>query len=255
MSCDAQSAKLLKEQGEQADKILAASSISSQTNEYIKQANKFMACGTDCQNSRKEQELLYNYQGAQMSLFNGTDNLESTSKNYYSFAKGNSAYVDFNQDKLGAVADNITKKYSDMFNEIVQTSRSLNNAYQSDFVNVNHAKDLYQEYLRKNKETELKLKNTLNDISTSDRKNYYEDQQLNDLRWWYYIYLVIYVLLFITFCISAFFVPTEVSKTKRLGIAVFLGLYIFVAKYIAIAVIKVWGYIGSLFPKNVYLSI
>ena len=254
-SCDEQSAKLLKEQGAKYDSIIASNSTSVQTNRIIQQAQDFLACGTDCQRAKKEQELLRSYQTAQMGLFNGTDNLESTSKNYYTFAKGDGGYNDFNKGKLGDVAKQIAAKYSTMFNEIAHNSGILNNVYQSDFINVNHAKELHQTLVQKNKDLETRLKDILNDISTSDRKSYYEDQELDDLRWWYNIYLAIYVILLVTFIISSFFAPTEMTKYKRIAVVVFLALYIFLAKYAAIALIKLWEYIGSFFPKNVYLSI
>lgn len=254
-SCDEQSAKLLKEQATKYDSIIASNSTSAQTNRIIQQAQDFLACGTDCQRAKKEQELLRNYQTAQMGLFNGTDNLESTSKNYYTFAKGDSGYNDFNKGKLRDVANQIAAKYSTMFNEIVNNSQVLNNVYQSDFINVNHAKELHQSLVQKNKDLDTRLKDILNDISTSDRKTYYEDQELDDLHWWYKIYLAIYIILLITFVISSFFVPTEMTKYKRIAVVVFLALYIFLAKYAAIGLIKLWAYIGSFFPKNVYLSI
>ena len=254
-SCDEQSAKLLKEQGAKYDSIIASNSTSVQTNRIIQQAQDFLACGTDCQRAKKEQELLRSYQTAQMGLFNGTDNLESTSKNYYTFAKGDGGYNNFSKGKIGDVANQIAAKYATMFNEIAHNSGILNNVYQSDFINVNHAKELHQTLVQKNKDLETRLKDILNDISTSDRKSYYEDQELDDLRWWYNIYLAIYVILLVTFVISSFFVPTEMTKYKRIAVVVFLALYIFLAKYAAIALIKLWEYIGSFFPKNVYLSI
>jgi hypothetical protein len=254
-SCDEQSAKLLQEQATKYDNILAANSTSAQTNKIIQQAQAYLACDADCQRAKKEQELLHDYQSAQMRLFNGTDNLDSTSKNYYTFAKGDSGYNDFNKGKLGDVANQIAAKYSTMFNEIVHNSEVLNNVYQSDFINVNHAKELHKTLMQKNKELDTRLKDTLNDISTSDRKTYYEDQELDDLRWWYNIYLAIYIILLVTFVISSFLAPTEMTKYKRIAVVVFLALYIFLAKYAAIALIKLWEYIGSFFPKNVYLSI
>jgi hypothetical protein len=254
-SCDEQSAKLLQEQATKYDSIIGSNSTSAQTNKIIQQAQAFLTCDAACQRAIKEKELLRDYQSAQMGLFNGADNLESTSKNYYTFAKGDSGYNDFNKGKRRDVANQIATKYSTMFNEIVHNSEVLNNVYQSDFINVNHAKELHQTLAKKNKDLDTLLKDTLNDISTSDRKTYYEDQELDDLNWWYKIYLAIYVILLITFVVSSFFVPTEMTKYKRIAIIVFLTLYIFLAKYAAIALIKLWKYIGSFFPKNVYLSI
>jgi hypothetical protein len=254
-SCDEQSAKLLQEQAIKYDSIIGSNSTSAQTNKIIQQAQAFLTCDAACQRAIKEKELLHDYQSAQMRLFNGTDNLESTSKNYYTFAKGDSGYNDFNKGKHGDVANKIAAKYSAMFNEIVHNSEVLNNVYQSDFINVNHAKELSQTLVQKNKDLDTLLKDTLNDISTSDRKTFYEDQELDDLHWWYNIYLTIYVITLIIFVVSLFLVPTEMTKYKRIAIVIFLALYIFLAKYAAIGLIKLWVYIGSFFPKNVYLSI
>jgi len=254
-TCDETTAAALKEQATIYNQSLAKTSISAQAADFIAKAQGYLACDPECERKKTEASLLTDYQNAQMSLFTGPESLASTSKNYYTFAKGSEGYNEFNAGKLGDVADQITAKYSSAFNEIVNTSEVLNNVYQSDFTNVRHAKELYETLGEKNDDMDTKLKDTLNDISTSDRKSYYEDQELDNLRWWYNIYLVIYIICLLTFVISSIFTPTEMSIRSRVAIIVFLGLYIYLAKYVAVAIIKLWMYITSFFPKNVYLSI
>lgn len=254
-SCDENTAKALAAQAQNFNSILAANSTSVQTNDIIKKAQSYLVCDPECERKKQAQSLLTDYQNAQMNLFTGPESLHSTSQTYYTFTKDTNGYNEFNRGKLGDVADQITTKYSNAFNEIVHTSELLNSVYKSDFTNSKHAKELYESLVQKNKELDNVVKDTLNDISTSDRKSYYEDQELDNLRWWHKIYLALYILLLITFIISSFVVPSNMSINKRIGIAAFLGLYIYFVSDIAVGFVKMWQYILSFLPKNVYLSL
>ena len=122
-------------------------------------------------------------------------------------------------------------------------------------MNVQNAKNLYNSMIKKNNKFDITAKNTLYDISTNDRKSYYEDQELNDLRWWYIAYLILYLTLVVIYVIILFVTPSEMTRYKRAGLALFLGLYVFFADYLAHGLIALWSYIMSFLPKNVYLSL
>ena len=191
------------------------------------------------------------YENSQMALYNGPANLLDTSKTYYTFTNEQPKY----NQKFNDIASTIAKKYQDKFNEIVHTSELLNNVYQTNYMNVQNAKNLYNSMIKKNNNFDITAKNTLYDISTNDRKSYYEDQELNDLRWWYIAYLILYLTLVVIYVIILFVTPSEMTRYKRAGIALLLGLYVFFADYLAHALITLWKYIMSLLPKNVYLSL
>lgn len=142
-----------------------------------------------------------------------------------------------------------------MFHEIENTSLTLNNLYQSDFNNIKHANDLHNELLEKNNTLNTQVKNTLSDISTNDRKSHYEKQEYENIIWWYYLYLIIYWILVITFVISSFLVKSEYSNRLLLGMVIVMILYPFLAKYVVKWLIQLYFYILSFFPKNVYLSL
>ena len=220
MSSDAETAKLLKEQGEKCQKLLQSSGSSAKANNLINALQttlNYAQCDDDCQRKKEEQQLLEKYQKAQLNLFNGNTNLGSTSKNYYTFSQGDAGYREFNEKNLKNIAGTISKKYSDMFHEIENTSLTLNNLYQSDFNNIKHANDLHNELLEKNNTLNTQVKNTLSDISTNDRKSHYEKQEYENIIWWYYLYLIIYWILVITFVISSFLVKSEYSNRLLLG--------------------------------------
>lgn len=258
MSSDAETAKLLKEQGEKCQKLLQSSGSSAKANNLINALQttlNYAQCDDDCQRKKEEQQLLEKYQKAQLNLFNGNTNLGSTSKNYYTFSQGDAGYREFNEKNLKNIAGTISKKYSDMFHEIENTSLTLNNLYQSDFNNIKHANDLHNELLEKNNTLNTQVKNTLSDISTNDRKSYYEKQEYENIIWWYYLYLIIYWILVITFVISSFLVKSEYSNRLLLGMVIVMILYPFLAKYVVKWLIQLYFYILSFFPKNVYLSL
>jgi len=191
------------------------------------------------------------YQNAQMALYNGPANLLDTSKSYYDYTQEPAKY----NQKFNDVATTIANKYKAKFNEIVHTSELLNNVYKTNYMNVQNAKDLYNTMVKKNNELDTMKKETLNDISTNNRKSYYEDQEFNDLRWWYIFYLILYLTLVVIYVIVLFITPSEMTRYKRAGLAVLLGLYVFFADYLAHALITLWTYIMSFLPKNVYLSL
>jgi hypothetical protein len=191
------------------------------------------------------------YENAQMALYNGPANLLDTSKSYYTFTNEQTKY----NQKFKDVATTIAKKYQAKFNELVHTSELLNNVYRTNYMNVQNAKNLYNTMVKKNNDFDIMGKNTLYDISTNDRKSYYEDQELNDLRWWYIAYLILYLTLVVIYVVILFVTPSEMTRYKRAGLAVLLGLYVFFADYLAHALIALWSYIMSFLPKNVYLSL
>ena len=191
------------------------------------------------------------YENAQMALYNGPANLLDTSKSYYTFTNEQTKY----NQKFKDVATTIAKKYQAKFNELVHTSELLNNVYRTNYMNVQNAKNLYNTMVKKNNDFDIMGKNILYDISTNDRKSYYEDQELNDLRWWYIAYLILYLTLVVIYVVILFVTPSEMTRYKRAGLAVLLGLYVFFADYLAHALIALWSYIMSFLPKNVYLSL
>ena len=258
MSCDAEIAKNIKQQQQKYEKLLKKQSILAQSNDLMKIMQDTIAdigCDPACERAKKEAELLKDYKKAQIDVYNGPSALETTSKKYYTFAQGDYGYNQFNISKLNEVGENIATNYSKMFNDIVNTSKTFNNVYQSDFINVQHAKKLHNEYIKQNDEMEQQIRDTFHDITTNDRKGYYEDQELTTIQWWYYVYLFIFAILVLTFIVSAFVVPSNYSKRWLVAIGVFLLLYVFIASYLARMLIKFYFYIGSLFPKNVYLAL
>ena len=251
-SCDEATAKALTLQQQNFNSVAATTSKAAQGNKMILAAMNHIQTLSTGLTGPSASEIAY--ETAQTNLYNsmnGENSLENTFKTYYKSENSDNLFG----DKFKNVATTIANKYEAKFNEIVHTSELLNNVYKSSDTNVQNAKNLYNTLVQQNDDLVAVKNDTLNDFSTNDRKGYYEDQELNDLRWWYIACLILYLTLVVIYVIILFVTPSEMTRYKRVGIALLLGLYVFFADYIAHALIALWKYMMSLLPKNVYLSL
>ena len=91
-TCDEKTARLLKEQQTKYNAVMNSDDQLDVLNEFIQQSAEILSCGPDCQNEKQKLSMLKDYDMAQRSLTEGPDNLEETSKTYYTFAKGDDYY-------------------------------------------------------------------------------------------------------------------------------------------------------------------
>ena len=120
-----------------------------------------------------------------------------------------------------------------------------------------NTQDLYNNYLEKNATLKSEIKEVSGDIFTNDRKTHYEDEQiygLYGLNWWYVLFAWIYGIIVVSFFICIFFVYSNYTLTRKIIILILLVIYPFICTRLAIYFIKIWNYIGSLFPKIAVLK-
>ena len=254
-TCDEKTAKLLKEQTEKYRALMNDDQTQEVLTSFLKQTAELMSCGTDCQNTKKTNEALRKYQQAQMALFDGPMKLEDTSKTYYTLSKGEDYAQKFSEEKLRDVANKIGDTYLEVFDELANASHSLSDLYESNLINYRNSQTLASHYTDQTKEVETLLRDTQNEASTSDRKTYYENQEIETLRLWYNWYYYIYIIIVFTFAISMFLVKSEVPFRRQMYILIIMILWFFFGDNAIVWVInlvkKILGYI----PKNVYLTL
>ena len=118
---------------------------------------------------------------------------------------------------------------------------------------INYTKELYSVYLEKNQATQKNIKSHHADVLTNDRKTYYENQEIDNLKlYYYYFFMTIYVICIICFVVFGFIYPSQTTLLKRL--LIFIGLVILpsISTWILGTAIKFVHYLYSLLPKNVY---
>lgn len=254
-SCDEKTAKLLKDQTEKYRAMMNDDQTQEVLTSFLKQTAEIMTCGPECQNTKKTNDALRKYQQAQMALFDGPMTLEDTSKTYHTVSKGEEYAQKFSEEKLRDVANKVGDTYLEVFDELANASHSLSDLYQANLINYRNSQVLASYYTDETEEVGDLLSETQNEASTSDRKTYYENQEIETLRLWYRWYYYIYIIIVITFALSMFLVKSEVPFRRQVYILIIMVLWFFFGDKAIFWVInlikKILGYI----PKNVYLTL
>ena len=237
-----QTQKILKKQQE----------TTNQLNALIEQSAQALMCGPDCQKIQNTQELQQKYLDAQTNMQTAPIHLEEAKKNYYVFAEGQSAYNNLLEKELKTKAKKISQVISEKFLEETQRAKTLNFYYNSDIVNSKNTIELYANYLTKNKDTEVIIRDSKGDMLTNDRKTYYETQEYDSLLQWYKIFIYIYYILVIVCILGLFFSPNRFVIGQKIGLSIVLILYPFIIEYIVSFFSQIINKIKSYLPKNVY---
>ena len=255
MSCDEKTANLLAKQATMYEAELNNNDTSAMLKNFLDNTAKILSCGPSCQKKKKSNALLKKYQRAQIMLFQGPDNLEDTANNYYAFSRGSNYARDFEEKKMREVADKIANEYLSVFDDIANTSQTLATFYESNKINLNNTQELEYEFDKQHKTAEREYYDSKNEATTSDRKAYYEDQEIDNLVWWNNIYYYMYLIILVAFFVSAFLVNTQTPFKRIAVIFTLLVLWLFVGKYVFRQIARVMKSLGNMGPKNIYLGL
>ncbi len=254
-NCDEKTAKLLQEQTKKYNSMMTNNETNELLGNFLKQTAEFIGCGPECQKNNASDRSLQKYQEAQMSLFDGPMKLEDTSKTYYTVSQGEDYYDDFMEQKLNDVANKIGNTYLEVFDGIVETSKNLSDLYEANLVNYRNSQKLDEEYNHQAKDVSDLLVKTQGDANTDDRKTYYENQELDNLKYWYKWYYYIYIIIVITYVLSMFLVGSTVSfRIQIIVLIIFVLWFFFGDKVLRFGINFVKDLLG-LIPKNVYLTL
>ena len=255
VSCDEKTSELLANQASMYEAELNNNDTNEILTQFLDNTAEMLSCGPKCQNTKQSNALLKKYQDAQTALFRSPDDLESTAKNYYTFSKGEEYAQNFEEEKLRKVADQIANEYLAVFDDIANTSQTMATFYKSNETNLKNTKMLENEYDEQHKTAERNYYDTKNEATTSDRKSYYEDQEIQNLGWWNNLYYYLYLIILVTFFISAFLVDTPTPFRQVVVMFIFLVLWFLVGKYVLRMITRYMKAAGTIGPKNIYLGL
>jgi hypothetical protein len=246
MACNADSNMLLKQQ-EMTNKI----------NEMIAQSSQSLMCGpgTACERTRKTEDLQQKYLAAQTNIQSAPYQEQAAEKEFYTYTQGDAAYNTMKANRLKDTAEKEANKIHVKFNENSTNATELNDTLSSLTINFQHVTELYQDYLKENEILREKIRAFGNDVVTSDRKTYYETQNYDILKTWYYIWRWIYFILLVVFGIGIFLSKSGYSIWAKLGFFALFALYPYFIDYIVFYFLKAGINLISLLPKNVYTTL
>lgn len=230
-------------------------STMNQFNELLQKSQKAMVCGPDCQKAEASKTLEQKYLDAQVNLQTAPIQLQEAAKKYYTYTQGQSGYDNYTnnnlQIKLNAIVSTLTKSFTNNLN----TAKILTDTYNTQLINSQYAKQVYDKYLEENTSLENKLKDNSYDIFTNDRKTYYEDQGIDNLKWWYTLFYRLYFILVFVYILFFYISTSNFTIVTRIIILIFLIIYPFIAPYILLYILHFCKNLYTLLPKNAYLHL
>lgn len=224
-----------------------------QLNSLMDQLQKSLECGPKCQESQEAANLEQRYINAQTLVLSAPERLRVAQKNYITFTQGESAFRDFQDEELNKKADEIIDKFKQRQENLIKNIKIQLESYNGILINYKNIVDLYFKYKTENVSLEKELKDSLNDVLTNDRKTYYQDQEIDKLKFYYhYFILSIYVICVIFYIVYAFGYSSKIDWKKRLAIFIFLIFLPFFSTYLLGTLIYILYKIYNMLPKNVY---
>ena len=101
-----------------------------------------------------------------------------------------------------------------------------------------------------------KIKEETNDILTNDRKTYYQDQGIDNLKFYYhYFFLLIYIIAILAYIIYNFMYPSHISILLRVLFLALMVLLPFISTWILGKIISIIYDIYNWLPKNAHKEI
>jgi len=225
----------------------------SKFNTFIQQASDSITCNSDCQKEREAEKLKQAYLDSETNLASADSKLADAREKYLVFTEGSSVYNEMVESELQDEAELIANTFSDNFDEEVVKIQTQIDSLDTVVTSYDYAVELLRKYKLENKELFNELKDESNDVLTNERKTYYENQQIDSLKFYYLYFLIgIYVICVICFVIFSFIYPSQLSSiAKLLTVGAFIVLPFF-STWILGMIIFLAHKAYNLIPKNVY---
>jgi len=226
----------------------------SSINNLIDNATKMVMCppGSACEKQKISDELNRRYQDAQINEQVAPLRLANAKKYYYVYTEGRARYNDMLEKELQGKSELISKQIADKFNEEIQNANIMNTYFNITQVNSENTIELYEDYLKNNAEMLALIKSSHGDVLTNDRKTYYETEAIEQIKTWHTVIVSIYWILLVTFVLTIFLSPSNLSRKQQIVIVICLILYPFLIHKI---IMYLYNYFTTTFIKNTETNI
>ena len=225
----------------------------NQFNSLVQQASDTLTCDSTCQNNRQIEQLKKEFLDSRETVATAPYKAAVAEKNYVTAAAGVVQYDELKQKEFEKEAQDLSSKFIQQFETDAVIFKSQLDTYDALFLNYKNVYDLFFKYKEENTELFKELKDETSDTLTNDRKTFYQDQQIDGLKFYYfYFLLIIYIICVICFGIFSLIYPSPTSF--KIKIFIFIGLIIlpFFSSWILGIIIYLLYEIYNLLPKNVY---
>ena len=259
MSCQQNYNKLLQQNKQLSQQIQEANANNQNKNNLdkfnsmIDQATAAISCDSECQRQQKDEELKQAYLNAQTNLATAPNNVYVSRQNYVVFDQGQPAYDELIDSELLQQAQKLTSYYQNNFTDESRNIIFNTNTYSGLLINLKNIFDLFLIYKEENIKLFKQLKDETNDVLTNDRKTYYQDQGIDNLKFYYhYFFLLIYIITILAYIIYNFMYPSQISILLRVLFLALMVLLPFISSWILGKIISIIYDIYNWLPKNAH---
>jgi len=231
--------------------------MTNQINQLLAQSSQSLLCGpgTECERTKKSEDLQQKYLASQTNIQSAPYQEQEAEKAYYTYTQGDAAYNSMKSKKLQTTAEEKSNEIHRSFNDNLTKATELNDTLSTLTTNFQHVTELYQTYVEENVILGERLNVYRTDLVTSDRKTYYENQNYDILKTWYFILRWIYFILLVAFCIGIFLSKSGYSIWSKLGFFALFALYPYFIDYVVLYLLKFVASVIASLPKNVYTTL
>ena len=248
--------KKLSQQVQQANKNNQNKNNLDKFNSMIDKATVAISCDSECQRQQKDEELKQAYLNAQTNLATAPNNVYVSRQNYVVFDQGQPAYDELIDGELLQQAQQLSSYYKINFTDESQNIIFNTNTYSGLLINLKNIFDLFLKYKEENIKLFKQLKDETNDVLTNDRKTYYQDQGIDNLKFYYhYFFLLIYIITILAYIIYNVMYPSQFSILLRIIFLALMILLPFISTWILGKIIGIIYAIYNLLPKNAHKEI
>ena len=226
----------------------------NQVNNLIKSANSLSA-GKNFIKMLESQRLEKAYADAEINAVQAPLKLKESEKNYFVYTKGEGYYRNMMRERYKQTAQKDKRELLDNHKEKIERLNNLLQEYDDQKLYNKRINDLFNKYetekdhIDKEKDFYVKTKNT------SDRKTYYENQQIETLKKWNKVFFVLYWILFCILAVVLLFIKGMFRDVKTWILLFILIGYPFAASYVLKFIRSITSFLMGFFPKNVYKTL
>lgn len=207
----------LKEEGLSPDVI----------NNLMTQMNNLIRCGPTCQKNNKIDELKKKYEKAQEEVHSAPERLNNARKNYYEYAYGDNYYQEYEGkkglEKAKKMKKKIKQRAKEQMEELEDTIKNNIALKKSE----KHLRTLLDKLNVSNASMTNNMDKKISIAKTSDRKVYYENEEIENMQFYKNILRNIYRFLMAVY-VFLFFYRKKYQNKKDIIVI----LFFFISPYI-----------------------
>ena len=222
-------------------------------NAMVAQVNKQIGCGTICQKDKKTNLLKSKYENEKIRYNRAPYDLDESRKKYFTYAFGEQYYDNFMEKKAKKEITSLTNKLAQDQQYNMKILRDNIQDYKNIQDNAIYINELNEKYETENDEMEGEILNAQNENNISDRKAYYQTDELDKFKLYNTQLIWLYWTIVLVFLITFFFKNMFMEKKNFIVIAILL-LFPFIIHWIVYIFSNIINFLYNLVPKNMYID-